>query len=204
MAKNGDPANIGHADYKSGNQYEGLVNTYVEKMKLANRLKYKNPELRLQAYNGLGIITPSTDQNFHGYKMQSIYGVPIPKGGLNMKQNPLYGKQIIDIKDNVLKKNSRFVELLNEYYPEQTIKRQIGGILKAQEGDQLKQRISQYNTPFPSKRKELEYNKWVLQQMKERGRDIRMDKSDYDIQGFFLGNNSVDKRGHGTDEFKKP
>ena len=40
--------------------------------------------------------------------------------------------------------------------------------------------------------------------MRKQGRDVRRDKSDYDIQGFFLGNNSIDSRGHGTDEFKKP
>jgi LysM repeat protein len=37
--------------------------------------------------------------------MKQAYGVPIPKEGIDMSKTPLYGKQVIDIRDNVIKKN---------------------------------------------------------------------------------------------------
>jgi hypothetical protein len=115
---------IGHVtDGTSINPYDNMINAYKEKMATADRLKYTDPALRLQLYNGTGTITPKSDAGYHGYEMQSIYGVPIPKGGINMKKNPLYGKQILDLRDNVLKKNLEVQKLMNQYY-------EYGGTIK--------------------------------------------------------------------------
>ena len=115
-----DP-NIGHVqrsfdDPGSFNDYADFVDMYKSKMKTADRLKIKDPALRLQVYNGLGTITPKTEKDYHGFEMQKIYGVPIPKGGINMKKNPLYGKQVMDIRDNVLAKNPEYLRYMDSIY----------------------------------------------------------------------------------------
>jgi hypothetical protein len=108
---------MGHAkDYKGYDWIDKFLNAYQDKMKTANRLKYKDPYLRLQVYNGLGKVYPETEQWYHGFKANSFYGVPVPKTGLDLKKNPLYGKQIVDLRDNVLKKNPEFVKFITEAY----------------------------------------------------------------------------------------
>jgi hypothetical protein len=115
-----DP-NIGHVlrkglDPGSFNQYEDFVDAYKAKMKEADRLGIKDPVMRLQVYNGMGTVTPKTEKDYHGFEMQKIYGVPIPKGGINMKKNPLYGKQVTDIRDNVLAKNPEYIKYMDSIY----------------------------------------------------------------------------------------
>jgi hypothetical protein len=111
-------SNIGHVlhtgdDPGSFNDYEDFVDAYKAKMKLADDLGIKDPMMRLQVYNGLGVVTPKTEKKYHGFEMQKIYGVPIPKGGISMKQNPLYGKQVTDIRDNVLAKNPEYIKYMD-------------------------------------------------------------------------------------------
>jgi LysM repeat protein len=119
---------MGHVLHGKGNTAEErFLNAYSEKMKEADRLKIKDPMLRLQVYNGMGVVTPKTEKNYHGFEMQKIYGVPIPKEGISMRKNPLYGKQIVDLRDNVLKKNPEFVKYINSIYP--NVSKKNGGWL---------------------------------------------------------------------------
>jgi hypothetical protein len=113
-----EEGNIGHTtgDWKGKDEYEDFINAYKLKMKEADRLNIKDPALRLQVYNGLGTIYPSTEKDYHGFEMQKIYGVPVPKEGINMKKNPLYGKQVIDIRDNVLGKNPEYLRYIDSIY----------------------------------------------------------------------------------------
>ena len=110
--------NIGHVigNWKGNDSYQQFISAYKEKMKEADRLGIKDPATRLQVYNGMGTITPKTEKNYHGFEMQKIYGVPIPKGGINMKKNPLYGKQVMDIRDNVLAKNPEYLQYMDSIY----------------------------------------------------------------------------------------
>jgi hypothetical protein len=110
--------NIGHvlSNFKGDDYYQQFINAYKEKMKEADRLGITDPAMRFQVYNGLGTITPKTEKKYHGYEMQKIYGVPIPKGGISMKKNPLYGKQVIDVRDNVLAENPEYVQYLDSIY----------------------------------------------------------------------------------------
>ena len=85
-------------------------------MKEADRLGITDPAMRLQVYNGMGTITPNTEKNYHGFKMKKIYGVPVPPEGISMKKNPLYGKQILDVRDNVLAKNPEYVKYIDSIY----------------------------------------------------------------------------------------
>jgi hypothetical protein len=110
--------NIGHVmgDWGGDDDYQLFINAYNAKMKEADRLGITDPAMRLQVYNGLGTITPSTEKDYHGFEMQKIYGVPIPKGGISMKKNPLYGKQVMDIRDNVLAKNPEYIKYMDSIY----------------------------------------------------------------------------------------
>jgi len=110
--------NIGHVlgNWKGNDSYQQFISAYKEKMKEADRLGIKDPATRLQVYNGMGTVTPKTEKNYHGFEMQKIYGVPIPKEGINMKKNPLYGKQVMDIRDNVLAKNPEYVQYMDSIY----------------------------------------------------------------------------------------
>ena len=110
--------NIGHVlgNWKGNDSYQQFISAYKEKMKEADRLGIKDPATRLQVYNGLGTVTPKTEKHYHGFEMQKIYGVPIPKGGINMKKNPLYGKQVMDIRDNVLAKNPEYLQYMDSIY----------------------------------------------------------------------------------------
>ena len=113
-----DP-NVGHVLHsgpgvaKDTPPEEELVLTFLDKLKYAKRLGKKTPESVVQAYQGYGKIYPTTEQDYHGFKMKSIFGVPIPPGGLDMSQTNLYGKNILDLRDNVLKQNPSVVDLVN-------------------------------------------------------------------------------------------
>ena len=120
--------NLGHilGDVGRGDTNNEFVNAYINKMKEADRLGITNPTLRLQVYNGLGTVKPETEEKYHGFKMKKIYGVPVPAEGINMRKNPLYGKQITDIRENVLKKNPEVVNLIESI---DNKKFQMGGSL---------------------------------------------------------------------------
>ena len=120
-----DGNNIGHVknardfgstDDSEGSNYTDFINAYNAKMKEADRLKIKDEATRLQVYNGLGKVFPSTEDGYHGFKMKKIYGVPVPKEGIDLKKNPLYGKQIIDLRENVLKKSPEFMRYIDSAY----------------------------------------------------------------------------------------
>lgn len=83
------------------------VESIVKQMQYAKSLQKRGviPDTdvyRLQGYNGYGKIGKGhADLEGAG----SIYGQPIPEGGIDLKKNPLYGKRVTDIRDNMLKKN---------------------------------------------------------------------------------------------------
>jgi peptidoglycan hydrolase-like protein with peptidoglycan-binding domain len=110
---------MGHVLYGNNSTIspaENFINAYLRSKETANRLKLSDEYTRLQVYNGLGKVTPNTEKDYHGFRMKKIYGVPVPESGIDMKKNPLYGKQIVDIRDNVLKQNPEFLKLVDEYY----------------------------------------------------------------------------------------
>lgn len=90
---------------EEADDYDLYARSIATKMKYADKLGIKDPYVRLQAYNGLGKIFPETEQNYHGFKMKKIYGVPVPKTGIDMRKNPLYGKRVSDLRDNILRKD---------------------------------------------------------------------------------------------------
>lgn len=115
--------NIGHIIGKhdtkfTGSEEEDLVRVLQDKLKYAKDLGIEDEATMIQAYNGLGKIFPQTEKRYHGFEMKKIYGVPVPKSGIDMKKTPLYGKRVIDLRDNVIKKNPevvRYIENLPKY-----------------------------------------------------------------------------------------
>jgi hypothetical protein len=121
--------NVGHVtgdQWKEGDLMdttveEGLAITLKKKMEYAKKLGFTSPELQLQAYNGLGKVFPSTEADYHGYQMKSIYGVPLDKNGIDMKKNPLYGKEVLDLQNNVIKQNPLINGMVKAMYLDEKI-----------------------------------------------------------------------------------
>lgn len=128
-----DKENIGHSLYTNFKEDPySYISFYKQKLNEADKANVTDEAARIQYYNGLGIVTPRTEKNYHGYEMQSIYGVPIPSEGINLKNNPLYGKQIIDLRDNVIKHNDR----INQYI--QNYKQKGGGVILELDDEEIK------------------------------------------------------------------
>jgi hypothetical protein len=79
-----------------------------EKYELAKRLGKKNEADIIQAWNGYGKITPKSE-----YKTNMYYGIDVSKNPIDMNTNPVYGKRILDIRDNILKKNKNIINIVN-------------------------------------------------------------------------------------------
>tara|TARA_R110002020_G_scaffold23468_7_gene78035 strand:+ start:937 stop:2826 length:1890 start_codon:yes stop_codon:yes gene_type:complete len=94
----------------------------------------------IQRYNGTGNLYQNTEADYHGGNVKSFYGVDVPpnilyteedkkagtipkgnkigdvkqKGYINMGVEKLYGKQIIDIRDNIINNNQDLLDLIDE------------------------------------------------------------------------------------------
>ena len=83
-----------------------------DKFAYAKKLGKKTEAEMLQAWNGYGKIGKSS---FAGAKdTNRVYGVDVSKSPIDMNKTPLYGQRIIDIRDNILKKNPDIVKLVEE------------------------------------------------------------------------------------------
>jgi len=99
--------NVGHVleRYDTGDPVADMVSVLKSSQDKAKSLGLKNENDILQTYNGRGKIFPSTEQSYHGFKMKQAYGVDVPAGGIDMRKNPLYGKRVVDLRENVIKQN---------------------------------------------------------------------------------------------------
>ena len=79
-----------------------------EKFDYAKKLGKKTDEEIIQAWNGYGKIKKGTEG-----LGDKAYGIDISKEPIDMGTNPVYGKRVKDIRDNILKKNPEIVELIN-------------------------------------------------------------------------------------------
>lgn len=131
-----DNGQLSFKDYSNADGYDAFARAYVTKV---NEAKKKGlPEVdQLQNYNGRGYVNSSTAQAYHGFKMKSIYGVPIPPGGINLKDNPLYGKRVIDYRDNILKKSPEIDNAIQTVY-------ELGGTMKTVTKPAKKSLLSHY------------------------------------------------------------
>ena len=93
-------------------QEEAMVMAIKIKQEEAKKLGLKNEYDIIQHYNGRHEkgLHKDTEKGYYGKSNQSYYGVPLP---INTKTNPVYGRQIVDLRDNVLKKNNDIVNIVN-------------------------------------------------------------------------------------------
>ena len=114
-----DP-NVGHVlnFNDSVSPYKQMMDKILSSQATAKRLNKKSPAEIIQAYNGYGKLYPSTEKDYHGFKASSFYGVPVTEKGLNMKENPLYGKEVLDIQKNIIEKDPNIKDIVTSYqYP---------------------------------------------------------------------------------------
>ena len=107
------PSKRGSDEDVFDDRYDFFARAYLEKMAEGKRQGLTDSLDIIQNYNGRGIITPKTENKYHGFDMKEIYGVPLPAKGISMAQNPLYGKRIFDLRENVIKQNPDLQRLIN-------------------------------------------------------------------------------------------
>lgn len=91
-----------------------LVKALSDKLSYAKHLGYdkKGEAFALQAYNGYGRLVP---QNTARDAVQSFYEVPTSRANpLNMATNPVYGKTIMSLRDEVIKNNPELQSLIKK------------------------------------------------------------------------------------------
>lgn len=90
-----------------------MVKALTEKLAYAKQLGYdkKGEAYALQAYNGYGKLKPQLSANQKEY----YYGIPVTKDHpLNMAENPVYGKTIMSIRDEIIKKHPQIQALIKK------------------------------------------------------------------------------------------
>lgn len=100
------------------NPYEqganAMVKALVDKLAYAKRLGYdkKGEAYALQAYNGYGKLFP---QNTAPGAVESFYEIPVSRNNpLNLANNPIYGKTIMSLRDEVIKQNPEIQKLIQQ------------------------------------------------------------------------------------------
>ena len=89
---------------------DALAKALKEKNTYARQLGYTDDAHRLQTYNGLGKL--GYNKTMGG--KQSAYGVPLAPGQpLDLRKNPAYGKNIISIRDSVIRNNPALENIVN-------------------------------------------------------------------------------------------
>lgn len=113
--KNGKMTNVG-ADWNTTDNVDASMKILKEKLALAGKLGKTNDADVIQSWNGYGKLGTTMDGT-QGIK--SWYGIPVDKAhNIDMNQNPVYGKRIIDIRDNILKNNPDIQKLVNTTNPQ--------------------------------------------------------------------------------------
>lgn len=84
----------------------GSIDTFMrilkERMATGQKIGKKDEASIIQAYNGYGKINKGT-----------LYGIDTEKNPIDFNQNPIYGKKILDIRENIVKKNPELMALIN-------------------------------------------------------------------------------------------
>lgn len=113
-----NPFNLLSTDPEIGNKdiYDVAMKELVNKYKIAKNLGKTTEADQIQAWNGYGKVGRSS----FGKDTNNVYGVDVTKNPVDMNKTPLYGQRVIDIRDNILKKNPDIVKLVNEVNADNT------------------------------------------------------------------------------------
>lgn len=91
------------SDISEKGSVQVFMDLFKKKMETAKRLGKTSDEFLAQSWNGLGTISGRG----------SYYGIDTNKQPLNMATDPRYGKRVVDLRDNVIKKSPELVNLVN-------------------------------------------------------------------------------------------
>ena len=100
-----------NAEFNSWSPEKAFVKALKNKFDYAKKLGYKDEVMQIQAFNGLGILDPRKIPASSTSMGVSMYGSREP---IDMRKNPLYGKEIIDIQKNVMEKNETVNSMIGE------------------------------------------------------------------------------------------
>ena len=114
-----NPENLGNVYTGSSKAPEGydqqawdLVSILKEKMTEGQKLGFKDENMLIQMYNGLGKLGPS--KTIGVKPIDTYYGIKVTKEHpLDLRKNPLYGKTIIDLRENIIKKSEAIQKLIS-------------------------------------------------------------------------------------------
>lgn len=95
---------------KTENTVRESMQFLKDKFIYAKRLGKKTEPEILQAWNGYGKITPKSEYGGNWY-----YGVDVSKNPIDMNKTPVYGNRIIDLRENVIKKNPQIIKMVQEF-----------------------------------------------------------------------------------------
>jgi len=86
-----------------GDQVDMFMDMLGQKTNYAQKHLLKKGDADvLQSWNGYGHITPKSEDNTKFY-----YGIDVSKHPINMNKNPVYGNRVVDVRDNIIKKDPR-------------------------------------------------------------------------------------------------
>lgn len=92
---------------KTDNPVKEGISFLKDKLDYAKRLGKTDEAAQIQAFNGYGKVGSHTEG-----RQKMMYGVDVSKAPIDMNKTPLYGHRIIDIRENILKKNPEIVKLV--------------------------------------------------------------------------------------------
>jgi len=87
-----------------GDIIDESIQFFAEKQKYAQKIGKKDEADIIQAWNGYGTIKD------RGY----LYGIDTDTTPINMNEDPIYGKRIIDLRENVIKKNPEVTSIVDQ------------------------------------------------------------------------------------------
>lgn len=102
-----------HVDFKANNIPEDAnildasMQLLKQKLEYGKKLGKKQEAELLQAWNGYGKIGAGGE-----YRANKYYGIDVSKQPIDMNKNPVYGKRVLDIRENILKKNPEIRRLI--------------------------------------------------------------------------------------------
>lgn len=91
-----------------------LTKELKSKIDEGKKLGFKDEALLIQMFNGMGRLYPQLRVN-GVLQPQKMYGITVTKDKpLDMRKNPVYGKTVIDLRDNVIKSHPEIQSLIEK------------------------------------------------------------------------------------------
>lgn len=110
-----DPYHVdpNESDFRSNDDYIQMgIRRLKNGFQIAHNLGKTGEAAQIQAYNGYGKVGKNTEGH-----QRMMYGIDVSKTPIDMNKTPIYGKRIIDIRENILKKNPQIAKLVENTTP---------------------------------------------------------------------------------------